>query len=943
MENDGKEPADSYQIPPEYQVYLDPNFDPQEFANSVLNKEAYHSTDTTQFGSGDVSGVLTKLNQGIEDITKQIRSQVTTHHLKLLKKASSVASLEQPLQSVKNALLQLESNLEKLHKKIGNRHSTLEDALNRLDRYQAAAELSRRTSRFVTLAKRLETQMAELNEKSFQDRGSKTNSENDTSSSSRDQHQIILAESALTLSELEKLLDSELESAISITEEEPPNPSSIDPISQQTACSIRALKVIQPHVQAIVAARKKVEEQMSKILNQGLVQLDRPMLSSSFQTAYNLSILDRSVGSLIFDLTDLISKKIKLAFDLNALAKEAGANDPQPTSSFGYKSRARTEPTPSTLPHWTSTLWTRLEGMIDDLSTSCVKVYTLEKVLEWKKDPITGLPFLEVVTSTGSMLEERPSTVFWTTLSSALSKETRETLRTSNFIAQTLTTNYPHLLRLFQEFFARISIHTSTTYNTSFQSPETILTLRAILPLENIYLNRSVSKMNEAANSGRVDKLTTTISNELDAARFDPLLLRSVTKKSKEVVENYLKRIESRIMTDYQSISLVGPVATTSQITNMEIYNTLSDLSRILVSSIEEYPEEIKKIIDPTIELTEKIRSGIIDPLVVSTKRDLNMIISKMHNQSRPPPSFNSTTSINGAGIYMQELRSKLNLIRNEILARLLDPIQVESILVDLTVEILNSFLFHASLITPLTESVKIRLAGDLAELEFEVSQFLVLEQGGRRSSSTSTTLLPVPQPIMTNNGNNDNDDDDDRGRRRSRRGSRNREEGRMVVTEQLDNLKIFRQLLFTDRPTEVEELIRQSSLDRLPIIHHLIVKHQSEPSSINNNNNQILLIHQRNSWSQAEYFRWVQEYIRSPPPPLHLQPSPSSSPTRLKTADEPVKILKAYLDEFFDAHNHPALSAKDYPQNLVNFKISTNAIDSSDLQWLVMARLFIN
>ncbi|KAI9619378.1 hypothetical protein KEM48_006290 [Puccinia striiformis f. sp. tritici PST-130] len=493
MENDGKEPADSYQIPPEYQVYLDPNFDPQEFANSVLNKEAYHSTDTTQFGSGDVSGVLTKLNQGIEDITKQIRSQVTTHHLKLLKKASSVASLEQPLQSVKNALLQLESNLEKLHKKIGNRHSTLEDALNRLDRYQAAAELSRRTSRFVTLAKRLETQMAELNE-----------------SHSRIV-EIILAESALTLSELEKLLDSELESAISITEEEPPNPSSIDPISQQTACSIRALKVIQPHVQAIVAARKKVEEQMSKILNQGLVQLDRPMLSSSFQTAYNLSILDRS------------------------LKKPAQMVYPQPTSSFGYKSRARTEPTPSTLPHWTSTLWTRLEGMIDDLSTSCVKVYTLEKVLEWKKDPITGLPFLEVVTSTGSMLEERPSTVFWTTLSSALSKETRETLRTSNFIAQTLTTNYPHLLRLFQEFFARISIHTSTTYNTSFQSPETILTLRAILPLENIYLNRSVSKMNEAANSGRVDKLTTTISNELDAARFDPLLLRSVTKNLRKL------------------------------------------------------------------------------------------------------------------------------------------------------------------------------------------------------------------------------------------------------------------------------------------------------------------------------------------------------------------------------------------------------------------------
>ncbi|KAH9462134.1 hypothetical protein Pst134EB_006051 [Puccinia striiformis f. sp. tritici] len=119
----------------------------------ILNKEAYHSTDTTQFGSGDVSGVSLKLNQGTEDITKRIRSQVTTHDINLLKKASSATSSKQPLQSDKNALLQLESSLQRLHRKTGNHHSTLEDALNRLDRYPAAAELSRRTSQFVTLAK----------------------------------------------------------------------------------------------------------------------------------------------------------------------------------------------------------------------------------------------------------------------------------------------------------------------------------------------------------------------------------------------------------------------------------------------------------------------------------------------------------------------------------------------------------------------------------------------------------------------------------------------------------------------------------------------------------------------------------------------------------------------------------------------------------------------
>ncbi|KAA1064843.1 hypothetical protein PGT21_016454 [Puccinia graminis f. sp. tritici] len=873
------EPSDSYQIPPEYQVYLDPNFDPQEFANSVLNNEPYHSTDISQFASGDVSSVLSKLNMGIEDITKQIRSQVTTHHLKLLTKASSVAALDRPLQSVKNALQQLEANLERLNKKIGNRHATLEDALGRLDRYQAAAELSRKTSRFVTLAKRLEAQIAELDLNPLNQRDNNPdNSQNDPSTStSRDQHEIVLAESALTLSELEKLLDSELETA----SVEATSPTEASP---QTVCSIRSLTAIQPHVQAIVLARKKVEEQMTRILNQGLVQLDRSMLSSSFQTAYNLSILDRSVGSMIFELTELISKRIKLAFDLNSLAREAGANDPQPTSSFGYKSRARTEPTSATLPHWTSVLWGRLEGLIDDLSTCCVKVYTLEKVLEWKKDPITGVPFLEVVTNHGSMLEERPSTVFWTTLSGALSKETRETLRTSNFIAQTLTANYPHLLRLFQEFFSRISLHTHTIYNSSTQSPETILTLRAVLPLENIYLNRSMNKMTEAG-SGRADKLTTVLANELDAARFDPLLVRSVARKAKEVVENYLKRIENKIVTDYQSTSLVGPVATSSQITNIEIFNNLSDLSRILTRSMQDYPDEIKKIMEPSITLTEKICEGIISPILVSIQRELNMIIAKMHNQFRP-------NTANGGSIYMQELRAKLALVRHEILARL-DASHLEPILLELTVEILRSFMFHASLMSPLTETVKLRLAGELAELEFEVSQFLAHEtQGGRRMSGPGTFLsAPGSTEVMDEKGDS------------------REEEGRMEVTVQLDNLKIFRQLLFADRPSEVDNLLRQSSLDRLHIIHHLFVKSQSE---LDNNNNdtstedhqKILLIHQRNAWSPAEYARWVLEYRRS------------------NMALEPLNILKSFLVDFLDS--------------------SSTSSDSS-LQWLHLARQFFD
>ncbi|POV97438.1 hypothetical protein PSTT_15056 [Puccinia striiformis] len=172
---------------------------------------------------------------------------------------------------------------------------------------------------------------------------------------------------------------------------------------------------------------------MSKILNQELVQLDLPMLSTSFQTAYNLSILVRSVGSLLFELTDLVAKKNELALNLNSLAKEAVANVLVINRERGLS--------PHRTFYHTGHVHYGLDqrGLINDLSTSGVK---------------SG---------------ERYSTVFWTNLGSASSKESRETLRTSNFIAQTLPTNHPHLLQSFQESLTRLSIHIWTTYNTRDQ------------------------------------------------------------------------------------------------------------------------------------------------------------------------------------------------------------------------------------------------------------------------------------------------------------------------------------------------------------------------------------------------------------------------------------------------------------------------------------------
>lgn len=43
--------------------------------------------------------------------------------------------------------------------------------------------------------------------------------------------------------------------------------------------------------------------------------------------------------------------------------------------SLGYKSRVRTEPTNLTAPQWTTVMWTRLESLIEDLASCCIKVH----------------------------------------------------------------------------------------------------------------------------------------------------------------------------------------------------------------------------------------------------------------------------------------------------------------------------------------------------------------------------------------------------------------------------------------------------------------------------------------------------------------------------------------------------------------------------------------
>jgi hypothetical protein len=115
-------------------------------------------------------------------------------------------------------------------------------------------------------------------------------------------------------------------------------------------------------------------------------------LASGLQTAHNLHILPTLVQNLVEDLTRAVSERLKLAFDMSKISKEASkgrswlfrfieyelrrylGQPPQSSSSLLYKSRVRTEPTNLTAPQFTNALWTRLESLIEELVGCCIKV-----------------------------------------------------------------------------------------------------------------------------------------------------------------------------------------------------------------------------------------------------------------------------------------------------------------------------------------------------------------------------------------------------------------------------------------------------------------------------------------------------------------------------------------------------------------------------------------
>jgi conserved oligomeric Golgi complex subunit 5 len=74
----------------EYVVFANPDFDPNEFANSILSGDALKSQAEPP-AKEDISEAIAKLDAGVDDVSKQIKGLVSRgwplldHHVKYIR------------------------------------------------------------------------------------------------------------------------------------------------------------------------------------------------------------------------------------------------------------------------------------------------------------------------------------------------------------------------------------------------------------------------------------------------------------------------------------------------------------------------------------------------------------------------------------------------------------------------------------------------------------------------------------------------------------------------------------------------------------------------------------------------------------------------------------------------------------------------------------------
>ncbi|KAF6152472.1 hypothetical protein GIB67_035540 [Kingdonia uniflora] len=671
-------PLDAFSSDAIFSAFLSPDFDSARFSSQALS-------------SGSAAARAEKLEEGIRLLEKQLRSEVLSRHDDLLAQLTSIKDAESALSVVRSGISTLQSSVRRVRQEIADPHRQIKVKTVQLSNIHETVELLQFTIRVLRLSKKLRDLMV------------------------------------VAGSELEKL---DLSKAAQLHRE-------IQNLCEKN--SLSGISVVDEELVWLTEAGNCLRGEAMKVLERGMEGLNQAEVGSGLQVFYNIGELKPTVEGLLNKYKSQGVKSVTSALDMKAISSSGsnfGGGGPggiqrSGTPQIGGGGKAK------------EALWQRMNNCMDQIHSTVVAVWHLQRVLSKKRDPFSHVLLLDEIMQEGDpMLTDR----VFEALVKSFASQMKSVFTTSSFVKEIFTVGYPKLYTMIENLLERISRDTdvkgvlpaiSTDGKNQmvaaidlFQTNFLALCLSRLSDLVNNVF--PVSSRGSVPSKDQISRIILRVQEEIEAVKLDGRLTLLVLREIGKVLLLLAERAEYQISTGPDARQVTSP-ATPSQLKNFTLCQHLQEIHTRLSSSLLGLPAVASDVLSPSLGAIYGVACDSVTSLFQAMLDRLEACLFKIHDQNFGAHGMDAAMD-NNASPYMEELQKCVLHFRSEFLLRLLPSsasisTNSETICTRLVrrmaSRVLIFFIRHAALVRPLSESGKLRMARDMAELELAVGQNL--------------------------------------------------------------------------------------------------------------------------------------------------------------------------------------------------------------------------
>ncbi|RAL45256.1 hypothetical protein DM860_014666 [Cuscuta australis] len=669
---------------PIFSAFLSPDFDSARFSSAALS-------------SGSAASRIEKLQEGLRFLDNQLRHEVLSRHEDLLNQLSSIRAADSALSSLRSSVSSLQSSLQRVRSELSDPHRVIAAKTVQLSNLHSTTELLQSTIRFLRLSKKLR----------------------DLMDSTPDHEKLDLSKAAQFHFEI---------------------------LSLHNEYHLSGIDVVDAELKWVTEIGQKLRSEGMRVLEKGLEDLNQADVGAGLQVFYNMGELRGTVDGLVSKYKGLGVKSINTSLDMKAVSAGGGYGpggvQRSGTPQLGGSAKAK------------EALWQRMSSCMDQLHSIVVAIWHLQRVLSKKRDPFTHVLLLEEV-----MQDDYPMLTvrIWEALVKSFASQMKSTFTASSFVKETFTTGYPKLLSMIENLLERISRDTDVKgVPPALTSEAKDQMISAIEPFQTAFLALCLSRLSDLVNSvfpmssrgsipskEHISRIISRIQEEIESVQLDARLTLLVLREINKALLLLSERAEYQISAGPEARQVTGP-ATPAQLKNFALCQHLQEVHARVSSLVAGLPTIASDVLSPALGTIYGVAGDSVTSLFQAMLDRLEASILKIHDQSFGTSGMDNNN--NHASPYMEELQKSIVHFRSEFLSRLLPPSSsstpsssssTETICTRLVrgvaSRVLTFFIRHASLVRPLSESGKLRMARDMAELELAVGQnlFPVEQLGG--------------------------------------------------------------------------------------------------------------------------------------------------------------------------------------------------------------------